>query len=82
MSRDPCWDRLLDRLVSAVRHMLQIVFRVFGEVRLDSLIQLRLVVFYGQHEVALRGDNLLGDFFLAPHRVNGDDCTLHVDLVE
>ncbi len=70
------------RLVSAMRNSRKIVIQVLVKERLDRLMQRRLVVFHRQHVVALRADNLLGDVFLATHRVDRDDRALHVDLVD
>jgi hypothetical protein len=73
---------LLARLVSAVRHVLKIVFQVPAEHRLNRSNQLRLVVFHRKHEVALLGDDLPGDFLLAPHCVDRDDRAFHIDLLD
>ena len=66
---------LVERLVSAMLRVPEVVFRLFVKERLNRLIELRLILFDRQNIVAPAIDDLLGDRFLATHRVDRHDRT-------
>ena len=64
---------LLTRLVPAIARVPKIIFGRFVKERLNRLILLRLILFDRQDIVATAIDNLLGNRFLATHRVDRHD---------
>ena len=49
-------------------------FRIQEKI-VDFLKEMAVIRFQGQDVIGLLVDNQLGDVFLAPHRINGDDAS-------
>jgi hypothetical protein len=73
---------VLVRLVGLRLEVFQVALQVIEERFLDRRQQLRLVVLDGDHAVAATGDDRLDDLFLAAHRIDRDQRTLQVDLLQ
>lgn len=73
---------VLMRLVGLMLEVFQVAFQVIEEGLLDRRQELRLIVLDGDNAVAATGDDLLDDLFLTAHRIDRDQRTLQVDLLQ